>query len=148
MNVPEVCVSCVGELTCVSTCLHVHLDREYAPGIGLWLELQQCWASQHLYDKSPVRSYRCYITLQSFTDTGVALPKMEALFMGGGRRLIFCTGRWGCSTWVSLTLPLEVWKKENIKVVETRPLMFVWAISRHNPLILCLQLLLILLVGS
>lgn len=35
MNVSGVCVSCVGELTCVSTCLHVHLDSEYAPGIGL-----------------------------------------------------------------------------------------------------------------
>lgn len=112
MNVPEVCVTCVGELTCVSTCLHVHLDSEYAPGIGLWLELHQCWASQHLYNKSPARSYRCYVTLQSFTDTGVALPTMEAPFMGGGGWLIFCTGRWGWGTWVSLKLLLKVWKKK------------------------------------
>lgn len=125
MNVPEVCVTCVGELTRVSTCLHVHLDSEYAAGIGLWLELHQCWASQHLYNKSPARSYRCYVTLQSFTDTGVALPTMEAPFMGGGGWLIFCTGRWGWGTWVSLKLPLKVWKKkENIKAVETRPSMF------------------------
>lgn len=49
-------------------CVLTLLLSEHAPSIVLWLELHQLWASQHLYNKSPAYSCRCYITQQGFTD--------------------------------------------------------------------------------
>lgn len=88
----------------------------------------------------PPAPMRCYVTLQSFTDTGVALPKMEPVNPGSwaaGVDSSFCTWGWGSGTW---------WRC--LKAVEAGPSMCVSATSRHNPLISCLQRLLMLLVAS
>lgn len=82
----------------VRVCVLTLFVSEHAPGIALWLELHQFWTSQHLYNKSPALSYRCYITLQKFTDARLQ-------YVASRGRLIFCTGRWGCSAWVSLQVP-------------------------------------------
>lgn len=52
----------------VHMCVLTLLGTEHAPSIVLWLELHQFWASQHLYNKSPADSCRCYITQQGFAD--------------------------------------------------------------------------------
>lgn len=60
------------------TCILTPLFGEHAPGIVLRVALHQSRASQHLYHKSPARSYRCCITPQRFTDA-----KREAACGGG-----------------------------------------------------------------
>lgn len=79
----------------LSVCVSTLFISEHAPGNALWLELHQFWTSQHLYNKSPAYSYRCYITLQKFTD---AKLRVETQHVAGRGQLIFCTGRWGCGT--------------------------------------------------